>query len=42
MIDIKYTEENIKITTSDLGYIFEKQQLPIKIEFVKQILFIKI
>jgi len=37
MIDIKYTEENIKITTSDLSCIFEKSQLPIKIEFVKQI-----
>jgi hypothetical protein len=37
MIDIQYTEENIKITTSDLSYIFEQSQLPIKIEFVKQI-----
>jgi len=37
MIDIQYTEENIKITTSDLSYIFEKSQLPIKVEFVKQI-----
>ena len=37
MIDIKYTEENIKIDTFDLDLIFNKSQLPLKIEFIKQI-----
>ena len=35
MIDIKYTEENIKIDTFDLDLIFNKSQLPLKIEFIK-------
>lgn len=37
MINIKYTNENIKVDTLDLSLIFNKNQLPLKIEFVKQI-----